>query len=167
MKHCIKKQNNFHFMKLQLCPGLTINTVSLGIPSLITEVASGIVMIIFNFIILRLQGNVGVAAYGIVANLSLVVTAIYTGIAQGTQPITSQAYGYGKREDTTKILKYAIITMLLISLCIYFIFLLCSNSITGIFNSEHNAILHPFLSQVLILSCPRILHQPKKHCLRR
>lgn len=139
MKHCIKKQNNFHFMKLQLCPGLTINTVSLGIPSLITEVASGIVMIIFNFIILRLQGNVGVAAYGIVANLSLVVTAIYTGIAQGTQPITSQAYGYGKREDTTKILKYAIITMLLISLCIYFIFLLCSNSITGIFNSEHNA----------------------------
>lgn len=58
---------------------------TLGIPSLITEVASGIVMIVFNYIILRLRGNIGVAAYGIVANLSLVVTSIYTGIAQ---PIT-------------------------------------------------------------------------------
>lgn len=35
-----------------------------------------------NAIILKLQGNIGVAAYGVVANLSLVVTSIYTGIAQ-------------------------------------------------------------------------------------
>lgn len=138
-KHWITKQNNFHLMKLNFYFDLTMNIISLGIPSLITEVASGIVMIVFNFIILRLQGNIGIAAYGIVANLSLVVTSIYTGIAQGTQPIVSQAYGRGKKDDIKKILKYAIITMLLISICIYFMFLLCPNPIAGIFNSEQNA----------------------------
>ncbi len=137
-KHRYTKQNNFHLMKPEFTPGLTINIISLGIPSLITEVASGIVMIVFNFIILRLQGNIGVAAYGIVANLSLVVTSIYTGIAQGIQPITSRAYGYGKKDDIKKILKYAIITLLLISACIYSMFLLCSDPIAGAFNSEHN-----------------------------
>ncbi len=106
-KHWIRKQNNFHLMKPRLSLELTINTILLGIPSLITEVASGIVMIVFNYIILRLRGNIGVAAYGIVANLSLVVTSIYTGIAQGTQPITSRAYGYGKSIEIKKILKYA------------------------------------------------------------
>ncbi len=61
--------------------------------------ASGIVMIVFNAIILRLQGNIGVAAYGVVANLSLVVVSIYTGIAQGTQPVLSRVYGYGERDS--------------------------------------------------------------------
>ena len=56
-------------------------------------------MIVYNAIILRLQGNIGVAAYGVVANLSLVVVSIYTGIAQGTQPVLSRVYGYGERDS--------------------------------------------------------------------
>ncbi len=67
----------------------------MGIPSLITELASGIVIIVFNIIILAIQGNVGVAAYGVIANISFVVASIYTGIAQGMQPIVSSAYGRG------------------------------------------------------------------------
>ena len=61
-----------------------------GFPSLISEVSSGIVMIVFNIILLELSGNVGVAAYGVIANLSLVVVSIYTGIAQGIQPLFSK-----------------------------------------------------------------------------
>lgn len=49
-------------------------------------------MIIFNWIILRLEGNTDVAAYGIVANISLVVVAVYTGIAHGVQPLVSRFY---------------------------------------------------------------------------
>lgn len=137
-KHLITRQNHFHLKKNKNSTRMTVNIVSLGIPSLITEVASGIVMIVFNAIILRLQGNIGVAAYGVVANLSLVVTSIYTGIAQGIQPITSQAYGYGEKDSIKQILKYAIIMMLLISSFIYLVFLLMANPIVGIFNSEHN-----------------------------
>ena len=48
-------------------------------PFLITEVSSGIVMIVFNTLILSLEGNIGVAAYGVIANLSLVVIAMFTG----------------------------------------------------------------------------------------
>ena len=47
------------------------------------------VIIVFNVILLGLLGNVGVAAYGVIANLSLVVMAVFTGIAQGVQPIIS------------------------------------------------------------------------------
>ena len=58
-----------------------------------TELSSGIVIIIFNMIILSLRGNVGVAAYGVIANISLVVVSIFTGISQGMQPLLSRAYG--------------------------------------------------------------------------
>ena len=140
-RHWITGQNRFHIQKLKLFPDLIKDTVCLGVPSLITEVASGIVMIIFNIIILRLEGNTGVAAYGIIANLSLVVTAVYTGIAQGIQPITSRSYGCGDQNSIKKILAYAMTTMLLLSGCIYAIFLLNAGPIVSIFNREQNILL--------------------------
>lgn len=137
-RHWFTRQNQFHLVRIYPSFQLTGNIISLGIPSFITEIASGIVMIVFNTIILHLQGNTGVAAYGVVANLSLVVISIYIGIAQGTQPILSRAYGYGERENQKRILRYALKTMLVISCGIYLIFLFSANSIVSVFNSEQN-----------------------------
>lgn len=137
-RHWFTRQNQFHLVRIYPSFQLTGNIISLGIPSFITEIASGIVMIVFNTIILHLQGNTGVAAYSVVANLSLVVISIYIGIAQGTQPILSRAYGYGERENQKRILRYALKTMLVISCGIYLIFLFSANSIVSVFNSEQN-----------------------------
>ena len=46
-----------------------------------TEISSGVVIIVFNMITMKIAGNVGVAAYGVIANISIVVISIYTGIA--------------------------------------------------------------------------------------
>lgn len=73
-------------------------------------------------IILNLQGNTGVAAYGIIANISLVVISVYTGIAQGIQPILSSSYGKGDRTAVHSILRYALITMLAISVLCTLVF---------------------------------------------
>lgn len=87
--HFLRRRQQFTFQfqrpRLRTAGGI----LSSGVPSLVTEVSSGIVMIVFNAIILGLEGNVGVAAYGVIANLSLVVLAMYTGIAQGVQPLFS------------------------------------------------------------------------------
>ncbi|NBH72811.1 MATE family efflux transporter [Clostridiaceae bacterium] len=137
-RHWLTKQNQFHLVQTNPSFCLAGNIISLGAPSFITEMASGVVMVAFNTIILHLQGNIGVAAYGIIANLSLVVISIYTGIAQGTQPILSRAYGFGERENQKQILKYALRTMLAISCGIYLIFLLSAGPIVSIFNGEQN-----------------------------
>lgn len=137
-RHWFTKQNQFHLVRINPSFRLTGTIISLGIPSFIAEMASGIVMIVFNAIILHLQGNIGIAAYGVVANLSLVVVSIYTGIAQGTQPILSSVYGYGDRDSQKQILKYALKTMLIISCSIYLIFLLSASPIVSVFNSEQN-----------------------------
>ena len=70
----------------------------------------------------RLIGTI--ISLGVPANLSLVVISIYTGIAQGTQPILSRVYGYGEHESQKQILKYALKTMLVISFGIYLFFYL-------------------------------------------
>ena len=41
---------------------------------------------------LSLTGNIGVAAYGVVANYAYIGTAIFNGISQGAQPLISESY---------------------------------------------------------------------------
>lgn len=117
----------------------TGQTAALGLPSLLTELSSGVVIMVFNMLMLKLQGNVGVAAYGVIANLSLVVIAIYTGIAQGNQPLLSRAYGGMDQAAIRKLMRYAIGTVLVISIFVYMAFFLWADPIVGIFNSEGDA----------------------------
>ncbi len=117
--YLINKRNQFHLKKCRLSANLLLDIFSSGLPSLITEVSSGIVIIVFNMILLRIAGNIGVAAYGVIANLSLVVMAVYTGIAQGIQPVLSSNYGAGNHKNVTAILRYAVTAVIVISACVY------------------------------------------------
>ena len=139
--YLLTKKNQFHLVRCRLSAGLSLGIFSSGLPSLITEVSSGIVIIIFNRIILGLEGNTGVAAYGVIANLSLVVIAIYTGISQGIQPILSSNYGKGIRENVQAILRYAGTTVVILSAGIYLCMFFGAEPITAIFNSEKHQIL--------------------------
>lgn len=115
--------------------------LSLGLPSLVTELSSGIVILVFNFIILGLRGNTGVAAYGVIANLSLVVISIFTGIAQGVQPLLSHAYGRGERHDIRRLMRYTLVTVCTLSVLIYAVLVVFQTPVIGAFNSAQDAVL--------------------------
>ena len=74
-----------------------------GTAGFVTEVSSGVVIFLFNITILRVADEVDVAAYGIVANVTLVCVALFTGIAQGTQPLVSAGFGAGFHRRTHRI----------------------------------------------------------------
>lgn len=137
--HWFQKRNGFHFRRSKPQLPIISSCISLGFSSLVTEVASGIVIIIFNAIILSISGTVGVAAYGVIANLALVVTAVFNGIAQGMQPLISRAYGTNDTRRIKQNLRYGIITGLLLSGIIYLTAFLFADPITDIFNNEGNA----------------------------
>ena len=138
LPHWIGKKNTFRFIKMKIRKDIMGQDLSLGFPSLLAQLSSGIVMIAFNAIILKLEGNIGVAAYGVVANISLVIVAIYTGIAQGIQPLLSTFYGVGNDKQARTVLRYAMTTMLTVSCVIYLLIFFFAQPITSIFNSENN-----------------------------
>lgn len=138
LPHWIKKKNTFHFVKTKIRKDIIKQDLSLGFPSLIAQLSSGITMITFNAIILNLTGNTGVAAYGVVANISLVIVAVYTGIAQGVQPLISTFYGVGNAKQANTMLRYAMTTMLSVSAVVYLLIFIFAQPITAVFNSENN-----------------------------
>ena len=155
--HFFRKKNQFWPVPCKPQLRRTTRILSSGVPSLVTEVSSGIVIIAFNGLIMGLEGNTGVAAYGVIANLSLVVIAIYTGIAQGIQPILSRSYGTGDRAGLTIILRCAMMTQVVVSLLIYGIVAAFAPQIAAVFNSEGSAALQAIAEQGLrlyFIACP-------------
>lgn len=139
--HWLRKRHSFHLIKVKPDAAVMGQTVSLGFPSLIAQLSSGIVMITFNALILGITGNTGVAAYGVVANISLVVVAVYTGISQGMQPLVSSAYGRGNRQQMREVLRYALGTTLAVSSLVYLFLFVFASPVAAVFNSERDPIL--------------------------
>lgn len=149
--HWIRKKNTLSLSFSKPRWRLLGHMVSLGFPSLVGQVAAGVSMIVFNMLILSLEGNVGVAAYGVVANIAIVMVAVYTGIAEGTQPLFSDAYGRGNLCAIRQNMRYALITVAVFSGMIYMVIGSCAESITAVFNSESNECLREIAVQGLRL----------------
>lgn len=136
LTHFLKKDNN-----LKLCvkkPSFIRlgQTCKLGISAFIGELSSAVTTAVYNFIILDLVGNVGVAAYGIIANMALVGTAIFNGIAQGAQPLLSKYYGLGNEKKVKKLQKLGVVFGFCVAVILIGIIYFNTTFLVSLFNSE-------------------------------
>ena len=139
MVHYLSPKSNvsFHFMVPSV--KMLISSCSLGVVAFVGEIASAVTTMVFNFVLLGLDGNTAVAAYGVIANTALVGTAIFNGVSQGLQPLASEAHARGEEHEKHQILVKSIVTG--IALAIVLIAGVCffASDITSAFNSEHSA----------------------------
>ena len=109
-----------------------------GVPSLITEASTGIVILLFNATILRISSQIAVGAYGIITNFSLVGAAIFTGVAQGIQPVISVCHGAGKSRRIRQTFGLAAVIVLLLSSAFVTLGILFRDPLTALFNREND-----------------------------
>lgn len=136
--HFLGKQNQVGFRKPRLSVRRLMDCCKLGVSAFVGEISSGVITIIFNMLILGIAGNIGVAAYGVIANISLVTMSIFNGLAQGTQPLISECYGRKEQKNGNKLLRWGIFTCLVLEFLIVGASWLFTDSLVNIFNSEHN-----------------------------
>ncbi|OLU45474.1 MATE family efflux transporter [Faecalibaculum rodentium] len=151
LPHFRSQRNTLHFTGGRPGFHVMMQDVSLGFPSFVTQVSAGIVMIVLNTIFLTLAGNTGVAAYGVIANVACVTTAVFNGVAQGMQPLTSAACAAHDRKRERLCLHYAIVTTLVFSALVCLVTWLRPGPIAAVFNSEHDPMLQAIAVQGLEL----------------
>ena len=139
--HFIKKSNTITFVRKAPSVRLLVQSCQLGISGFVGELSSGVTTTVFNFLLLRLAGNVAVAAYGVVANFALVATAIFNGVAQGAQPLVSQCYGKNEMAGARKLLLLGCGTALGLAALLYGIVFGYTDVLTALFNSENSALM--------------------------
>ena len=72
-----------------------VKTCANGSSELMSNISSSVVNILYNFQLMRLAGEDGVAAYGAVMYVSFIFAAIFIGYAIGSAPVVSYHYGAG------------------------------------------------------------------------
>lgn len=90
-----------------------------GSSEFLTEIATGIVIMAFNINIMKIIGEKGVSAFGIIGYISTLVTMTMIGFSQGLQPIISYNYGAEKYDRIKKVLKIGITTVTVLGIMFY------------------------------------------------
>ena len=139
--HFFSKESSIRFKIVKPSLKEVLISARLGISAFIGEISSGVITLTFNYLILGLAGNVGVAAYGVVANTAIVTNCVFNGVAQGSQPLISEAYGKGKKENVRKYRNYSLLTALFLAILLYAITFLFAKEIVFVFNREQDAVL--------------------------
>ena len=137
--HLFGKKNHVEFRFRRLSLRHLFSCCQLGISAFVGEISSVVTTIVFNMLILSIAGNIGVAAYGVIANISIVAMSIFNGLAQGAQPLISECYGKGDTAHVKKLLKRSLLTCLATEIIIVGAIFLATNPLIALFNSEQSA----------------------------
>ena len=140
-RHFFKKSSTVRLVRQLPSPKLLAQSCQLGVSGFVGEMSSGVTTTVFNLLLLRLAGNVAVAAYGVVANYALVATAIFNGVAQGAQPLVSKCYGKNDAAGTRKLLLLGSGTALALAAALYAVLFGFTGPIVAVFNSENSALM--------------------------
>ena len=135
-RHFFKKSNTLRFLRRAPSIRLLAQSCPLGVSGFVGELSSGVTTAVFNLLLLRLSGNVAVAAYGVIANFALVATAIFNGVAQGAQPLVSACYGKNDSQGARKLLFLGTGTALALAAVLYGVVVGFTDPLVAVFNSE-------------------------------
>ena len=136
MLHFYSKKNTIHFVKRFPSVKKLILACQLGISGFVGEISGGVTTLTFNFVLLKIVGNIGVAAYGVVANISIIGIAVFNGISQGLQPMASEAGGSGDEDAKKRICRHSLQIGIIVSALLVFICWIFADGIVNVFNSE-------------------------------
>ncbi len=125
-----------HFVK----PKLEIQTLAQsmfnGSSELVGSLATSITTLMFNFILLSMVGDAGVAAISVILYIQMFQNAIYSGFTLGVSPIIAFKYGEENHEGLRKVIVESLKVVLVASIIVIVLTLIFSNEAIGIFISE-------------------------------
>ena len=90
-------------------PQVLLATFANGSSELMTNVSFSLVNILFNFQLMNLAGEDGVAAYGVIMYVNFVFLAIFIGYSIGSAPIVSYHYGAENVEELRGLLRKSVL----------------------------------------------------------
>ncbi len=106
----------FRFSDLQLFSRLK-RIWQNGLPSLIAECSSGLIILLFNIQLMSKGGVAAVTCYSIISNVAYLFLAVYTGTSSTLQPLCSINAGAGNIHRVKQFFRLGVITVLCASLC--------------------------------------------------
>ena len=155
--HFIKSDSKIRFVRFKFEFLLLKRTIPIGISDFVTEFSTGFIIFMFNRIILKNIGEIGIITYTVIMYVNTIVLMTMAGISQGTQPLVSFYYGRNDKKAYSYFLMAAVKTVAILSLGIYVVSMLFAEQINGIFISRENVELFSYSVKAFRMYVPAYL----------
>ena len=95
LSHFMQKNVNIRFRRknFRLEKNIVLSILSIGMSPFSMQLATCVVVILINSVLLRYGGDLAIGAYGIINSIMTLTVMIIIGLNQGTQPIIGYNYG--------------------------------------------------------------------------
>ena len=100
-----KNDTPLKFVKTKMEGKVLLKACANGASELMTSVSSSLVSMLYNFQLMRLAGQNGIAAYGAVMYVEFAFIAVFIGYSIGTAPIVSYHYGSENHNEVKNMLQ--------------------------------------------------------------
>ncbi len=92
-------------------PRIFAVTCANGSSEMVSNLSTSVINILYNFQLMRLAGENGIAAYGIIMYVNFIFMAIFIGYASGSAPVVSFHYGANNRDELKNLYRKSLILM--------------------------------------------------------
>ena len=110
-----KKQSLLHFTKPRLDFYALWKSCTNGFSEMLTNISSSLVCILYNLQLMRLCGEDGVAAYGVIMYVAFIFMALFFGYSIGCGPLISYHYGAGNLAELKNLLRKSLVLTTVVS----------------------------------------------------
>ena len=104
-----------------------------GSSELMTNISMSITSMLYNYQLMRLAGENGIAAFGVIMYVSFFFVAVFIGYAVGTAPVVGYHYGAGNHAELKSLLRKSLILTALAGAAMVGLALTLSTPLAGVF----------------------------------
>ncbi|MEE0741989.1 MAG: MATE family efflux transporter [Emergencia sp.] len=133
LAHFLSKKSYFSFVKIKWHIKEVLGFAKLGIADSVTEFSVGVIIFMFNNVLIRVSGDDGVVIYTVIAYVSQLILMTMMGINQGMQPLVSYHHGREETRIHRYILRIALLSAGIASIAAFAIGVLYPNPIVAVF----------------------------------
>ncbi len=129
-----------------------LKTLTNGSSEMMTNLSLSFVNILYNFQLLKLVGDSGVAAYGVIMYVSFIFVSVFLGYSIGAAPIIGYNYGAKNSEELKSVLKKSLIIIAVTSVIMFTLSMSLSYPLSYIFVGSDKALLDMTVHAFMIFS---------------
>lgn len=110
-----------------------LTTCSNGSSEMVTNISTSVVSILYNFQLMKVAGENGVAAYGVIMYVNMIFMAIFLGYSIGSAPIVSYHYGANNTNELKNLFRKSLTLIIGSGICMTILAELLSRPLSMIF----------------------------------
>ena len=157
-----RKRGNLRFGKTKLNAGLFRDIIVHGLPEGISQLATPVMTLCMNFVLIQRIGDLGVNAFSVISYIASFSMAAFFGASEGLQPLFGQSYGAKSEKDLEFYFKSGLMISFGGSVIITILSVLLRENVCALFGSdaattEYVLQIYPMFSIGLIVMAVNVM----------